>query len=302
MENKRKAWLALAFISLAWGTTFLGIKVCVDAFPPFLMAGSRHLIAGLIILLISLGNAKAKDLSIRNLLRNMLIGFLLMSAGNGLVSWAEQYIPSGVAALICAMMPILAVMANVFFNKNDKVNLLIVVGILLGFFGVAINFKNNIADLNNVQYITGILVTLFATTAWGIGSVISRKNNPNANPIFNSAIQVVSGGLLLLLLSPLVDDYASIKWDDTIAWIWFAYLIIIGSVAAYTAYMYALKELPVGVVMIYAYINPLVAVVLGWWFLNEDLTIYTALSFATIVAGIYLVNKGYRRQHLKKAS
>jgi len=299
MESKTKAWLALIFICIAWGTTYLGIKICVEAFPSFLMAGVRQFTAGILIFFIALSNRSKPDLSRRNILRHVLIGFLMITMGNGLVSWGEQYIPSGVAALICAVMPVFAVLINVFVNKAEKINLLIGLGMITGFLGIALNFRNSIADLANSKYIIGILVTLVATFAWGLGSVVSRKHYSNSNPVFNSAIQVASGGFFLLLFSPAVDDYSTIQWHNTEAFISLLYLIIIGSVAAYTAYMYALKNLPVGIVMVYAYVNPLVAVLLGWWWKDEPLTIYTMLSFVAIMLGVYLVNKGYRKARLK---
>lgn len=299
MNTTTKAWLALIFICIAWGTTYLGIKICVEAYPPFLMAGVRQTIAGMLIFLLAVFNRKGFDWSYKNISRQVLIGFLMITIGNGLVSWGEQYIPSGLAALICGMMPIGAVIINVAINKSEKLNTLIVIGILLGFAGVAVNFKDSIADLANPKYIVGVLLTLVATFTWALGSVVSRKNVGAKNPVFNSSIQVISGGIFLLIISPTVDNYQHVDWKNKEAFISFLYLIIIGSVAAYTAYMYALKELPVGIVTIYAYINPLVAVLLGWWWLSEPLNIYTMISFVLIMLGVFLVNKGYKLEKKK---
>jgi len=295
MSTHSKAWIALVFICIAWGTTYLGIKIGLEALPPFLMAGSRQLLAGLIIFLMAFGNKLHRDLSRSNIARQALIGFLLITLGNGLVSWAEAFIPSGVAALLCATMPIMSVLINLTVQKTEKINSLVVLVMLVGFAGVALNFKDSVKDLSNTDYILGIVATLTATTTWAYGSIISKKNNPQANPIFNSALQVSFGGLFLLLFSPAVDNYEHINLQHTEGLLAIVYLIVVGSVLAYTAYMYALKHLPVGLVMVYAYINPLVAVLLGWWLVNEPLTIYTMLSFVCIVSGLFLVNKGYKR-------
>lgn len=295
MSTHSKAWIALVFICIAWGTTYLGIKIGLEALPPFLMAGSRQLLAGLIIFLMAFGNKLHRDLSRSNIARQALIGFLLITLGNGLVSWAEAFIPSGVAALLCATMPIMSVLINLTVQKTEKINSLVVLGMLVGFAGVALNFKDSVKDLSNTDYILGIAATLTATITWAYGSIISKKNNPQANPIFNSALQVSFGGLFLLLFSPAVDNYEHINLQHTEGLLAIVYLIVVGSVLAYTAYMYALKHLPVGMVMIYAYINPLVAVLLGWWLVNEPLTIYTMLSFICIVSGLFLVNRGYKR-------
>lgn len=295
MSTHSKAWIALVFICIAWGTTYLGIKVGLQALPPFLMAGSRQLLAGMIIFLMAFGNKSPKDLSRNNIARQALIGFLLITLGNGLVSWAEAFIPSGVAALLCATMPIMSVLLNVTIQKTERINSLVVTGMIVGFLGVALNFRDSVKDLSNSDYILGIVATLTATVTWAYGSIISKKNNPDSNPIFNSALQVSFGGLFLLIFSPAVDNYEHINLQDTEGLLAIVYLIIIGSVLAYTAYMYALKHLPVGLVMVYAYINPLVAVLLGWWLVNEPLTIYTMLSFLCIVSGLFLVNKGYKK-------
>ncbi|HRP90544.1 MAG TPA: EamA family transporter [Edaphocola sp.] len=295
MSIKVKAWLALIFICLAWGTTYLGIKIGLEALPPFLMAGVRQFSAGILIFLMSLGNKMKKDFSIDNIARQALIGFLLITLGNGLVSWAELYIPSGVAALICAIIPITTVLLNLGIQKNETLNNTIIIGMILGFIGVAINFKESIGDIGKAKYTLGIFAVFMATIAWAIGSIISKKNNKPTNPIFNSALQVTFGGLFLLLFSPLVDDYQLINLNNTEGILGILYLIIIGSVFAYTAYMYALKHLPIGLVMIYSYINPLVAVLLGWWMADEVLNLYTLISFLCIIFGLLVVNNGYKK-------
>jgi drug/metabolite transporter (DMT)-like permease len=296
MHNKTKAWLALLFICIAWGTTYVAIKICVLVYPAFLLAGTRQFIAGLIILALALIVKGSGDLSFRNMRHQMLVGFLMITVGNGLVSWGEKYIPSGVAALICAMMPVFGVMINLGINKKEKINWLIAIGMGLGFFGVALNFRDSFSDLTNSKYIGGIIATLIATASWALGSILGKRAPDTANPMFNSGLQVFFGGAFLLLISPFADDYSKLNIINTEALWSLVYLITIGSVAAYTAYMYALKELPVGIVMTYAYVNPLVAVLLGWWWLQEPLTWITALSFTGIMLGVYLVNRGYKRE------
>jgi len=299
MQTKTKAWLALIFICIAWGTTYAAIKICVLAYPAFLLAGTRQLTAGIIILAIALVLKGKGDLSFRNIRHQMLVGFLMITVGNGLVSWGEKYIPSGVAALICAMMPVFAVMINLGLNKKEKLNWLIGIGMILGFLGVALNFRDSLSDLGNAKYLGGIIGTLIATLSWAFGSIIGKKSPEQQNPVFNSGLQVIFGGLFLLVVSLFTDDYSHTDYTNIQAFWSLLYLIIIGSVAAYTAYMFALKELPVGIVMTYAYVNPLVAVLLGWWWLGEPLTWVTGASFIGIVLGVYLVNLGYKREKEK---
>lgn len=299
MKGNTKAYLALLFICIVWGTTYLGIRIAVLAYPTFLFVAARQIISGLIVIGVSLMLNRQVDLSRRNLLNQALIGFLLITVGNGLVSWSENMVSSGVAALICSMMPIATVIINLIISKEEKLNLLIFVGLILGFGGVALIFKNNLSDLGNPQYLAGIGCLLCATTSWALGSIINKRRPPKVNPMFNSGLQVIFGGAFALLISPFADDYSKADYANTEALWALIYLIIFGSVLAYTAYMYALKELPVGLVSIYAYVNPLVAVIVGsFW--GEPLTIWTAASFVTIIAGVFLVNQGYKRQKERK--
>jgi drug/metabolite transporter (DMT)-like permease len=296
MRYPVRALLAFFFICIAWGTTYLAIKIGVTAWPAFLYAGIRQVISGIIIITVALSINKNADLSRKNILHQLLIGFLMITIGNGFVTWSEKFIPSSVAALICAMMPVCAVVINLGINKNERMNALIAVGMALGFCSVALNFKNNFADLGKSKYVIGIIATFIATCSWALGSIVNKKKKAQINPIFNSGLQLGFGGLFLLVGSPFIDNYSKADFYNKDALWALIYLIVIGSVLAYTAYMYALKELPVGLVMVYAYINPLVAVFLGFLLLNEPLNVFTALSFTSILLGVFLVNRGYKQQ------
>lgn len=299
MTKTTKAYIALLFLCIVWGTTYLALRLAVVHFPPFLLAGIRQLISGIIILAIGYSFNKTIDLSKKNLLHQGLVGFLLITMGNGLVSWGEKYIPSGVAALICSLMPICAVIINLIQSKKDKLNGIIIFGMLLGMCGVGLIFKDDLEALNNKYYLYGMLATFIATTSWALGSVLNKNRYNPTNPTFNAGLQVVMGGIFLFAFSPLIDSYQNMDILHPDVLYPLIYLIVFGSILAYTAYMFALKELPVGIVTLYAYVNPLVAVVLGYFWLDENLTGYTLLAFISIIAGVYLVNYGYKRQQRK---
>ena len=300
MTRQTKAYIALVFICIVWGTTYLAIRVGVLHFPAFLFAGIRQVSAGLIIMLFGFIMSRKLDFSKSNLWHQAKVGFLLITVGNGLVSWGEKFIPSGVSALICSLMPLSAVIINLTSSKRERINGPIIAGLVVGICGVGLIFKDNISDLTNTSYLLGMLGPFVATTSWSFGSVINKKRIAQINPVFNSGMQVFIGGIFLFCFSPLMDNYENMNFfQPEVLWS-MLYLITFGSALAYTAYMYALKELPVGIVSLYAYINPLVAVVLGGLFLNEKLTWFTALAFAAIMAGVYLVNYGYRKQQADK--
>lgn len=297
MKNHTKAYLAYAFICIIWGTTYLGIKVAVEHYPPFLMAGCRQLLSGIVLISVALiANPKA-DLSRRNLLQQALIGFLLITLGNGLVTWAEQYVQSGVAALICSTMPISAVIINIVRGK-EKLNWMILLGMLLGFGGVALIFRDNLSHQGGIAgyYILGIGALFVATISWAWGSLLNKSSKSSINSSFNVGFQLLAGGGIMLLISPVADDYTGLVLWNSEGLLAFFYLVVFGSILAYAAYMYALKVLPVGFVTSYAYINPLVAVILGALMLNEPLNIYTVFAFVLIILGIFIVRSGYKKQ------
>jgi drug/metabolite transporter (DMT)-like permease len=235
------------------------------------------------------------NFSKQNLIRNAIIGFLMITVGNGVVSAAEKVIPSGVAALVCSMMPISVVILNLLFSKTERPTPLIALGMLLGFAGVALIFRNDLVALKDPKYLVGIFATLLATFGWGGGSILSKRWSNPVNPMMDAGVQVGFGGVFLLIFSPLVDNYSNANWYNVEAFWSLVYMIIFGSVIAFTAYRYALKNLPVGFVTSYAYINPLVAIIIGF-FGGELVTGWTALSFVAIIAGVAIVNTGYQRR------
>jgi drug/metabolite transporter (DMT)-like permease len=295
VSTKSKAYLAYACVAIIWGTTYFAIRVAVLHYPPFLMAGIRQVASFFLIAVIALSFNRRINLSRQNLLRNAIIGFLMITVGNGVVSAAERVIPSGIAALVCSMMPISVVILNLLFSRAERPDWFIGLGMLLGFAGVALIFRNDLTALNNPEYLVGIFATLLATFGWGGGSILSKQWSNAVNPMFDAGIQVGFGGVFLLLFSPLMDSYTAVEWGNADALWALAYLIVFGSVLAFTAYRYALKHLPVGFVTSYAYINPLVAVIIGF-FAGEVVTGWTILSFIAIITGVAIVNTGYQRR------
>jgi len=299
MNRVTKAYMAVIFLSIAWGTTYLAIRIAVMHYPAFLFAGIRQVISGILMALIALAMFKKADLSWPVMKQNIITGFLLITVGNGIVSYAEKFIPSGVAALICSIMPLNAVMLNIFINRNEKINAIIVAGLTVAMAGVALIFRDNLADLANPEYLWGIIIIYIGTISWAYGSIKNAQQRSIKNPLFNAAMQLLSGGIMLLLCSPFIDSFDNFEPFQPDAMYAMVYLVVVGSLLAYTAYMFALKVLPVGIVTLYAYVNPLVAVILGYFILDERLTWFTALAFVAIVSGVYLVNTGYRKQKQK---
>ena len=296
-KGNTAAYLALALVCLVWGTTYLALRIGVETFPAFLFSAIRQLTAGTLLFGILVLTRRKLNITKKVFITQSIAGTLMIGLGNGLVGWAEIYIPSGLASMITSILPLFVVIISYSAGVEKKaLNRQIIGGLFLGCLGIALIFRDNLADLTNPNYLYGILVTFIACFSWSAGTVYAKHNQVSGNAFVNAAIQLSSGSVVIFILSFLFDDYSmlsSVSMNSILALI---YLIIVGSLIAYGCFLYALERLPAGLVSIYAYINPLIAIVLGALILNEKITWLTALAFVTIIASVYSINKGYAKQ------
>lgn len=289
------AYLCLVGICLIWGTTFLVMRIGVLQFPPFLFAACRQIIAGSLLAGFLFIVKKEKFPSWNVLRIQAFRGFLLITCGNGLVSWAEVFVPSGLAAIICSTMPVIVILINLTINRSEVPNWIIVLGVVTGLAGILLVFSEYLADFANPNYRIGIILIFVATLTWAIGSMLTKRKNYNTNPFLNAGMQMFLGGIFCLPFSFVFDDLRHVVVSSEVI-LSLSYLIIMGSVVAFSMYTYVLAKLPMTIASLYAYVNPLVAVVLGWLVLSEKLNFKISLAFLITVLGIYLVNYGYQRQ------
>ena len=307
---RRRAYLALAAICIIWGTTYTAIKFAVRDFPPFLLVGLRQTIAGLFLLLLAFGNrrwqvAKARTsnpaantenepapsvLTRKYVLRQLLTGLFTITGGNGFITWGMQYVSTGLASLIGSLTPVFVLLISLTWGHTDRVNRRTVVGVLLGFGGLTLIFSHGWQDFLKPEYRWGIAGCFASCFTWSMGTVMAKRwNSPAVSPLLNAGLQITAGGLGGFVLSALLDTSHAIH-HTTIGWLAFFYLVTIGSAVAFTLYMFALKHLSATVTSLYTYINPTVAILLGWIFLNEVLTIWELLGMSVTIAGVWLVN------------
>ena len=220
------------------------------------------------------------------------LGFLMITLSNGLVSWAEVFVDSGIAAIICSLMPILVILFNLAINRSELPNGQIVIGVVVGLGGILLIFSEHLQNFNNPNYTLGIGLIFVATLSWAAGSILVRKVNQNSNLFQNAGIQMIFGGVWCLPLSFLFDDLTDVHWRSYTIYS-LVYLSIFGSAVAYVLYYYAISKLPMTIASLYSYVNPLVAVALGSLILDEKLNLKIGLAFMVTVAGIYIVNRGY---------
>lgn len=288
------AYIALAAICVIWGTTYLALRIAVAEIPPFFFSAVRQIIAGGLLLTFMFGIRRKPFPKGKYLAQQAFNGFLMITLGNGLVAWGEMYISSGVAALICSMMPVWVILINVAIGSKEKLNALIISGVLIGMLGIMIVFGENLSEFTNPLYTYGIIFTFIAAMSWAAGSIYSKVIQPSPGAFINAGFQMLFGGIGLLALSFVIGEEMSFDFSGKGLGA-LIYLIIFGSIIAMTCYSYALSKLPVSLVSLYAYVNPLVAIVLGWLILDETLNLRTGIAFILTVLGIYLVNKGHKK-------
>jgi drug/metabolite transporter (DMT)-like permease len=297
MKIQTKAYIALLIVCIFWGTTYLALRIGVLHFPPFLFSGIRQFGAGMLLFIWMALSGNLEKLTLKDILRQALPGFLLITLGNGVIGWAEMYIPSGLAALIVCVMPVYIVLINLVAVKEKQLfNTKIVSGFLLGCAGIVLIFRDNLADIGKPEYLWGILASFGACLFWAIGSIYMKNNTFRTSAYSNAAIQFTSGGIGCFLFSLVFDDFNKLS-EVTPDSLWaLLYLTLVGSLLAYMSYLYAIRHLPMIVVSTYAYVNPVIAILLGVAILNEKITWITGLALGVTLLGVYLINSGFTKK------
>lgn len=285
--------MALAAICIIWGTTYLVLRIAVLHFPPFLFVIIRQIIAGSLLIGFMILSGRASWPDFAHIRRQAIAGFFMISLGNGLVAWAEVLIPSGVTAILCSLMPVVVILINIGSNKEERPTVPIFAGVLIGLAGIVMIFGEHLEAFSRREYQMGIVMIFIAVLAWAGGSVWIKKRGNDGDPFLNAGLQMFFGGIWVIPGALMFDDLASVSWSIE-AFYSLVYLVLIGSVVAYACYTYVLRKLPMTIVSLYAYVNPIVAVLLGWIVLDEKLNLQIGIAILVTVAGIYIVNRGYQ--------
>ena len=290
IKENFKAYVAWINICVVWGTTYLAIRIGVEDLPPMLFAGLRWVFSGIILFsFLKIKNYKLPDK--KDFLHCAVIGVCLLGFGNGLVVVSEQWIESGITSLLLTTVPFWIVGIEVFLPGTKKINLQIIIGLLLGLAGVILILSNNLKYLFNPSHLIGLLSLLLAVSMWSIGTVYSKYKKIDLHPLMSASIQMLVAGILQTILGIILGELPNlnIHFNSTLA---FFYLLIFGSLIGYTSFIYAVSHLPISLVSTYAYINPVIAVFLGWIILGESVTITIIIASAVIITGVAIVRQG----------
>ena len=284
-----RIWLALGTVYILWGSTYLGIKYAIDTIPPILMGSVRFIVAGgvLYLLAIRTGDTRGDRLGSRQWMAALVIGGLMLVGGNGGVILAEQYAPTGVVALLVATAPLwMAVIDRAVFGR--RLPALVIVGLVVGFGGVAFLIGSPGAGHINLF---GAALALAAPLCWATGSVFTRHVKLPSRPLVAAAMEMLWAGLLFGVASILTGELGRVHWQhvSTTSIVALLYLIVFGSLIGFSAYVWLLRSAPLSLVSTYAYVNPVVAVILGAIFVGEAITARLVIAGGIIIAAVALI-------------
>ena len=289
MRQRRLAYLAWVIVCIVWGTTYLGIRVSLETMPPMLMGGLRWLIAGALLAgyLLARGEPLPPPSRWGGIL---LLGFLMLGLGNGGVVVAEQWVPSGLAAVMIASNPFWMAAVEAVLPDGERLRANIVAGLVIGFSGIMVLVWPDltVGETGRRGFLAGVIALQIASIGWSLGSSYSRRHARKDNVLGTTAYQMLAGGLIMTVTGSLLGEWPHLHFTTRTA-IALAYLSTIGAVGGFVAYTYALRHLPVSFVSLYAYINPVIAVALGVLLLGESFDSRMAVAAALVFAGVAVV-------------
>lgn len=295
-SDRALAYASFGIVCTVWGTTYLAIRVAVETMTPMLLTSVRYLIAGSILFAISRWRGDALPSNRRLLLNIGIVGVLMVAVGNFSVIWAEQWVPSGIAALLVATAPFWVTLMERFRAAGERVGVQKAIGMMIGFVGVALLVTpRGAGSAFDGHFIAGAIGIQIGCLGWQYGTIRGKYTLGGVPPLMSSALQMLIGGAVIGIAGLGFGEVSRFHVNArtlTAA----AYLTVFGSVLAYTAYVYALKHIRTTTMSLYAYVNPVIAVVVGWLILDERLTWLSIVAMTIILAGVALVQTARKQR------
>lgn len=284
-------YLAWITVCVVWGTTYLAIRVALETVPVLLLAGIRWAVAGVILslVLVSLGRRLPGP---RNWGPLVLLAVLMNVLGNGLVVWAELYVASGLTAVVIATVPFWSVVIEACLPNGERFSSRAMAGLVIGFVGIVVLVwpELTVGGSPGRAFVAGVIAIQIACVAWALGTSYTKRHKVGDDAFASSAAQMTFSGVMLLGLATMQGEWSALHFSMR-SFLALAYLTIMGSLVAYTAYVYAVKRLPLSTVSLYAYINPILAVLLGSLLLDEPFSLRIVVAAALVLGGMWVVSR-----------
>jgi drug/metabolite transporter (DMT)-like permease len=298
-QHRKKALAAVALISITWGTTWLASKLAVTEYhmPPLQTGGLRFTLAGILFLIyFFIKGYRLPTIKQFGKLLLLSLFFLVFSNGLTLQGLAFPGMSSGIGAVVGATVPLWVAILSIFLLRNQKLTWQVLLGLILGFGGIVIIFADDLHAIADPKFEMAILYLVLASLSWSIGTLLNAKKDKSIDPFYSLGWQMFLCGVFLFAWSWYKEDMVPLAQIDFHVWLCITYLITIGSAISFVAYIYSLKHLPAAQVAVYAYINPIIALILGFFWRHEELNWYIAVGAIVTLIGVYLVNNAFNKQ------
>lgn len=296
MTTQQKAYLALIATSILWGTTWVASKLAVQNVPGLQVAGIRQLTAG--TLLVGFFLLKGQQLpSLQQFFWLFIMSLLMFVGSNGLATISLKFIPSGLSALIAALYPLSVVLIEMLFFKNNQFSGRTFIGLFLGIGGIALVLYENAFHAHAAGYGWGILTSILSMLTWSVGTIFIARKKLTMNPYNATGWEMLLGSFVLLTLSFATGNHIPLAQVPLQSWLALSYLVSIGSIVAFAAFVYSMKNLPPAIAALYAYINPIVAILVGSVIAGEKLTTIILIGSLITLSGVYLVNQSFKKEN-----
>lgn len=296
MKGKGKGYIALVLTSVLWGTTWVASKIGVNEMPPLQMAYIRQFIAGISIVGFFMWYKKFPLPTGKQFRWLFVMGILMFVFANGLSTWSLKYIPTGLSCLVGALYPLSVVIIEKVFYKSKQLTILTFIGLFLGLTGVGIVFYEHAFQNLNSLFLIGLALSVLAMLSWSLGTVFLARNKTAIDPYYGTGWQMLISSALLLVVAETTQPTIPFSTISLKVWAVIFYLVIFGSLIAFAAFIFSMKKLPAAIASLYAYFNPLVAMVLASLYLNEKLTINILWGAIVTLIGVFIVNYSVRRE------
>ena len=295
MSNQKKAYLAVTVTSIVWGTTWVASKMGISHVPAFQFASMRQFLGGIIYVIFFLVKGEGWPTP-KQFLWLIPMSFLMFVSSNGIATYGLQFITSGLAALIAALYPLSVVLIERFYFKAIKITLATFMGLLLGLLGIVFIFYKDSLQLHGTQYPLGVALSLFAMITWSIGSVIISRNKINMNAYYSIGWQMLISAAVMASVALYTNKYIALQTIPIRTWGVLIYMVLGGSIFAFISFIYSMKHLQPAIASLYAYINPIVAIWVGSFLLDEKMSVTNIIGTICTLVGVYVVNNSLKKQ------
>ncbi len=298
-KGKAGGYLALCITSIVWGTTWVASKIGVAEIPALQMAYIRQFFGGTCFVLFFMLYKKLSFPTRKEFFWLLIMSLLMFVLANGLSTWSLNYIPTGLSALVGALYPLSVVIIEMIFYKSRNMTVLTFVGLLLGITGIGIVFYENAFQHHPDGFFFGVILSVIAMLSWSVGTIFITRNKMKLDPYYATGWQMLISSFVLFIIAETTQPTIPFAAINATAWSVIVYLVVAGSLLAFIAFIYSMKKLPAAVSSLYAYINPLVAMVTASIVLDEELTMYILWGAIVTLTGVFLVNYSIKRNREK---